>query len=318
LRRWLIGIDAGGTRTRCRAVAADGELRQGAGGPCNWTTLPARKCLSAIDAAVACLDFDRADTIGAVCLGSAGYYPEHHREMVDEALRERWPEARRRLETDLMTAWAGALGLEPGIVVIAGTGSVAFGRDAGGRQARSGGWGPLLGDEGSAYWLACRGLNAVARALDGRGPPTRLTAELLPPAATARADPAGQLRELLRDRANRETIAALAPRVLEAAGRGDAVAAALVASAAEELSALVLAVEGGLGGRDGLPWTWTGGLLAGSASLRGQVCDGLERGNSRSRLQCPRLDGAGGAVLLAEEEVEWCGTRAHLEAGNQA
>ena len=57
MRRWLLGIDGGGTRTRCRAIAGDGEIRAGDGGPCNWTTLPTRECLSAIGAAVACLGF---------------------------------------------------------------------------------------------------------------------------------------------------------------------------------------------------------------------------------------------------------------------
>lgn len=307
MRRWLIGIDAGGTGTRCLAAAEDGARRRSEAGPCNWTTQSAAACLGAVDAAVADLRLERGDAVEAVCLCSAGFYRPHHGETVEAALAERWPAARRLAETDLAGAWAGALALAPGVVVIAGTGSVAYGRDVNGSETRAGGWGPLFGDEGSGYWLACRALNAVSRATDGRSPETvlaeRLLASLPHSPVPLPHSPTEHLRAFLRRAPAREEVAALAPRVLEAATQGDAVAAALQREAAAELAALARAVEAALAPAKPLPWSWSGGLLCGSAALRERVQACLVELGSALAPRPPLHDAAGGALLLAGEAL---------------
>src|SRR5690348_9483546 len=104
---WILGIDAGGTRSRV-ALAS----RAGAAGPCNWTTLPAATCLANLDEAVGAV-LPPGDEVAAACVCSAGYFPAHHQESVTAAFRARWPNAALRLETDLVAAWAGALRAEP-------------------------------------------------------------------------------------------------------------------------------------------------------------------------------------------------------------
>ena len=109
-----------------------------------------------------------------------------------------------------------------GVAVVAGTGSMAFARGADGRTARAGGWGPLLGDEGSGYAIALAGLRAAARAADGRAAATPLTDRLLAAFGLTRPE---ELIGVVYRGGDRAALAALAPVVLEAADAGDAVAA---------------------------------------------------------------------------------------------
>src|SRR5207247_7094150 len=121
--------------------------------------------------------------LDAVCAGLAGFYPPWHRAELRAAIREKLsvecsvlsietgaltPNTQHPtpiLVPDLEIAWAGGLAARAGVVLVGGTGSVAYGRNAAGRGARAGGWGYLAGDEGSAYWIGREALAAVAVAL---------------------------------------------------------------------------------------------------------------------------------------------------------
>ena len=143
-----------------------------------------------------------------------------------------------------MVALAGATGGEPGIIVIAGTGSIAFGRNAGGRTARAGGWGYLFGDEGGAFDLVRQALRAALRHEEGWGPPTALRALLLEAANAPDAN--GLMHRFYTSDFPRDRVAGLA-RLLEAAARaGDAVALGILDRAGRQLAALAAAVRGGL------------------------------------------------------------------------
>jgi N-acetylglucosamine kinase-like BadF-type ATPase len=298
-----LGIDGGGTCTRAAlAPAAGGELLSAAAGPCNWTTLPPADCLAAIDAAAAQFPpLTHGERVEAVCLCSAGYYAPHHQSIVREALAARWPKAHLRLETDLVGAWAAALAAQPGIVLVAGTGSVAYGRLADGREARAGGWGPLFDDEGSGYWLACRGLAAVAKALDGRGPPTALWHEFAACCPELGHEPEGWLRELLRRRPTREEVSRLARAVVARAEGGDEVARDLVQEAADHLARMLAAVAGQLAGAGPLGWSWSGGLISCAQRLRSAIHRELIGARvGISHMVIPSLRPEEGALLLAE------------------
>jgi N-acetylglucosamine kinase-like BadF-type ATPase len=179
----LLAIDAGGTHTRGAILDASGRvLATGEGGPANWSTLGDR----AVEGIRAAIEGARSAAGGGAqlkgaCVALAGYYPPWHEPAVASALAPLLG-CPLRLETDLRAAWAGATGLAAGVVVAAGTGSVAYGEDGMGRATRAGGWGPLAGDEGSAPWIGAAALRAIGRQLDGRGPKTEL-ARLLPAAA---------------------------------------------------------------------------------------------------------------------------------------
>src|SRR5262249_43297302 len=125
-----------------------------------------------------------------------------------------------------------------GIVIIAGTGSIVYGRNAAGEAARAGGWGHMIGDEGSGYWIGREALAAVMRAGDGRGPATDLTAEILSHFA---GDDLSRLPRIVYDRGTpRAAVAEVGPIVQRMADAGDAVATRILERAADEL---VLAAE---------------------------------------------------------------------------
>ena len=127
---------------------------------------------------------------------------------------------------------AGA-GAEPGLVLIAGTGSIAYGRNREARAARAGGWGYVLGDEGSGYWIGRRALGAVVRQSDQRGRPTLLTGRLLQHFGIG--TPQDLVRVVYYRNLRPSAIAALATHVSQAAQDGDEVAQEILAEGAEEL-----------------------------------------------------------------------------------
>src|SRR5687767_10241374 len=150
-----------------------------------------------------------------------------------------------RCGNDMVCSWAGSLACEDGISVIAGTGSMAYGELAG-RQARCGGWGELIGDEGSAYWIAREGMNLFSRMSDGRadrGPLHGLVRDRL-----ALHDDLQLCARIYGARADRrEAFAQFARLVHEAVEAGDAAAAAIFVRAARELVDSVIAVRRALG-----------------------------------------------------------------------
>jgi N-acetylglucosamine kinase-like BadF-type ATPase len=233
----FLGVDAGGTRTRAVVVDRAGAVRGvGAAGPGNWQALGRERASAEWRAAVLAALADaggETDQISAAFFGLAGVRNESEREPLRELLRQLLPTGRIELAGDLEVAHAGALGGGPGVVVVAGTGSGAWGKNAAGETAQAGGWGWLVDDKGGGYWLALRGLSAAVEGEDGRG------------AATVLGRGAKvffgkeSLREVLADlhagRRERAEVAAFAAEVRAAARAGDEVAGALVGSAVREL-----------------------------------------------------------------------------------
>ncbi len=143
------------------------------------------------------------------------------------------PGSRLLVVNDALIALVAGAHDAPGIVIIAGTGSITYGRNRNGEAARAGGWGHMVGDEGSGYWIGREAVAAVMRAGDGRGPATRLTAEIL-----AHFDVAdvSRLPRIVYDRdVPRVNVAALGPIVQKAAEQGDSVARRILERAADEL-----------------------------------------------------------------------------------
>jgi len=212
--------------------------------------------------------------------------------------------ARYLCDNDMVCSWAGSLACADGISVIAGTGSMAYGR-IGGQGARAGGWGELFSDEGSAYWIARAGLALFSRMSDGRAP-------------------RGPLHDLMRTRlalqhdldlcqvvygelkGERSKVAALSRLVSEAAALGDAQAAAILESAAVEVAALVDAVRGQLGVDPGTEVTvsYSGGLFGVEGPLRAPFASALATSSAGAyRLMAPRLPPVLGAAVYAAQQV---------------
>ncbi len=273
----ILGIDGGGTHTTAllARVAAGGwtVLGSGQAGPSNPQAVGVAGSQRALDEAVSAAFASASLTrgpVGSACLGLAGAGRPQ-----DQAVLHEWAQRVRladRVEVTGDTALLLAAGTPDGwgLALVAGTGSMAYGRAPDGRTARVGGWGPLLGDEGSGYAVALAGLRALARAADGRGPPTRLTEMLLKKMEAA--TPEGLIPLVYRGAWDRAALAGLAPLVLEAAEQGDEVANAIVAEACHGLAAAAAAVVRSLGLTSAaVPVALAGGLLLAGDTYRDGV-----------------------------------------------
>jgi glucosamine kinase len=229
-----LGVDAGGSGSRA-VLASDGRVVQ------RYELGPLNVLLhaDALNRLATLIGSSRAERVG---LGLAGVRTQDDAERIAAALHARtgvMPTVR----DDSEAALAGAFRGGPGVVVIAGTGSGAVGRNAAGVGARVGGHGFLLGDEGGGYWIGRQAVSAALRAADGTGPPTRLT-DLV---HDAFGDLADAVHEVHTNPADRGLLARLVPAVAACAEGGDAEAGRILADAADHLARLVTAVEARLG-----------------------------------------------------------------------
>jgi N-acetylglucosamine kinase-like BadF-type ATPase len=293
----VLGIDAGGTRTVCQLADADGRLLAEARGPgANLQAageLEVEKVLhQVIEEALG----DRRAPPAAICLGMAGVDRPRDASVVQSILSRIGRRARVLVVNDALVALEAGVPGAPGLVLIAGTGSIAYGRDAHGRAARAGGWGYVLGDEGSGYWLGRQALRAVVREADGRGRPTRLTPLVLAHYQVER--PQDLVREIYFGGAKPSAIAALAREVQTAADENDALAMHIIDAGASELAAAAVSVASRLDLHD-CPILLSGGTLLGVTRLRAGVTAHLERRLPAARVRPLEGNPAQGAVRLA-------------------
>ncbi len=165
----------------------------------------------------------------------------------------------------------GALSDSIGIAVVSGTGSIAYGRNASGDRARSGGWGQIIGDEGSGYDVARRMLDAYAREIDGRGPATTCTSRLM--THLDLKEPFQIISWVYASETSKGDIAALSAIVVEEATAGDEVARDIIRESARELAVTVGAAARRLGFASRLPVALTGGMLLHIPSFREAMID---------------------------------------------
>ena len=238
--RYAAGMDGGGTKTVLEARAPDGRvLLRERFGPLNLNSAAAqavRETMQGCTDALARLP-GGLEACAALCVGSAGVSNPQARALLEQMLRRCGYRGALLLTGDQETALAGALGAPCGMVLIAGTGSICFGRDAAGKTARSGGYGHKIDDEGSGYALGRDALAAVVRAQDGRGPRTLLTDLVF--AQLKVVDVGGLVQFTYDPQTDKKQIAALAPLVARAYEAGDEAAKTVVEKACRELALLV-------------------------------------------------------------------------------
>ena len=253
--RYFLGIDGGGTGTR--AVVIDGKreiIGRGEAGASNHYSvgaqMAAQNCAAAAqnamaDAQNAQPDFNESE-VAACGFGLAGVRRPKDLQTMENALEAICPRPF-SLETDVVAAHAGAFSGQPGIVLSAGTGAICFGADENGEKFYADGLGPLLGDEGGGYWMGIEALRATGRALDGRGPKSRLAAPILENLGIETLD---ELVEFAHSEAcSREKVAALSRVVLSLADQGSHEAAQIRARAAVLLAGSVKSVARAMLGR---------------------------------------------------------------------
>lgn len=292
-----MGIDGGGSGIRIVIVTPDLAICGQSEGPtANPGIVGAETAAATIQQTMrAALDAAglAADQIAAVGIGIAGAAAYHSADWLHRVVAAMTPQARIVPSADYEIALVGALGQREGVLILAGTGSLAYGVNAAGQTALVGGWGYLLDDAGGGYWLGVRALEAVARAADGRGPATTLTPALL--AALALRQAQDLIAWLYRADAPRtREIAQLAPLVLDQAEAGDPVAQGIVAKAGDELALAAQTVIRRLD-MHAPPIAFAGSLLTGDNPLSRALCTAL----GLAALPAPRYPPAIGAALLA-------------------
>lgn len=295
----FLGVDGGQSGTTALVGDEDGRvLGEGEGGPCNHAAAGEgrAKLESAVRSSVekACVQAGmNAATVRfeAACFGMSGG-PDDKRDILAGILNT----AQLVVTNDAVIALSGATGGGPGVVTIAGTGSIALGRNSAGRVARAGGWGYIFGDEGGAFDIARQALRAALRSEEGWGPDTALAPILLD--ATGAASINDVLHLFYAPEWPRSRVARLAAEVDRAARNGDAVAQRILSNAAQELATLAAAVRGQLWNPgEPVEIAYVGGVFRSGAVLeRFRLLVEMENG---ARLIAPRFGPAEGALLEA-------------------
>jgi N-acetylglucosamine kinase-like BadF-type ATPase len=306
-----LGVDGGQSSTTALIGDETGRvLGRGRGGPCNHVSSAEgrTKFFNALGECLkqACkqagLD---AETVAFVCacLGFSGG-PEDKEAYSRELIRSE----QYKITHDAEIALAGATAGEPGIIIIAGTGSMAFGRNAEGQTARAGGWGYIFGDEGGAFDITRRALRAALQYEEGWGPPTILRDLLLKETGAANANE--MLHLFYTPEYTRRRVASFGPLVTRAAEKGDSAALEIFEAAAAELTRFVGGVHRHLfRAGERVPLAYIGGAFRSAPLLTGftkRVCDSIG-----SRIGPPRLSPAAGALL---EALRIDGNQAELSA----
>jgi N-acetylglucosamine kinase-like BadF-type ATPase len=291
----LIGADVGGTKSAV-AVSQDGNIVGRADGP-GAAVRPGRALASAstiTEVVRRALSGAGRLTGDVLVVGAAGAGRPTERDELRTALRNENVASHVVVTTDIEIALAAAFEQGPGIVVSAGTGSVAVGRDHTGKRHRIGGYGWQMGDEGSGYAIGRASLGAVSRAVDGRSPPTALSDRLLK--ATRSTDFDALVRWAAG--ASPAEVAALAPHVLAVAAEGDPLAQGIADYAARELSQLAICLLPRMEISPPVRVAVTGGLLAQDQPLRRALLAKLRQEAAFQPTETP-VDAVAGALLLA-------------------
>jgi N-acetylglucosamine kinase-like BadF-type ATPase len=295
----VIGIDAGGSKTVCQLGDAEGHvLRESRGPGANLQSAGELEVEKVLHDVLSEVLADVAQPPAAICLGMAGVDRPADGKIVQGILRRLCRGSQTLVVNDALVALeAGAPG-QPGVVLIAGTGSIAYGRDERGRAARAGGWGHVLGDEGSGFWMGRQAIRAVMRAFDHRGAATSMAAPIMAHFGVSRAQ--DLVRPIYDDGMRPRAIAAVAPIVGEAADSGDAVATRIIDVGAGELagSAVCVATRLDLTGR-GFALPLAGGVFRSVPRVRALVIARLAEQMPSARPELLEAEPASGAVRLA-------------------
>ena len=299
---YIAGIDGGGTKTLCLLADLEGKvLGEGRGGPSNPVSVGLEETRCSLEEAF----FQACHQAGippqgkcvSIVAGLAGGSTSQVQRSVGKVLREITGAEKVQVTTDLHIALEGGLPPGPGIIVVAGTGSSALGRDGAGNLARAGGHGPYLGDEGGGYWIARTAVSLCLKARDRTGSPSPLELnleggkpeDLSWPQFFAKVPPT--------------EIASLAPRVLERAEKGDPWAEEILDQAGRELAGLVRDVAHRLFGAHppaGLAVAPVGSILHRFPRVRRSFQSALSEPPSFQLME-PQGDPARGALLMARK-----------------
>jgi N-acetylglucosamine kinase-like BadF-type ATPase len=315
---YVLGIDGGGSKTVCILMDDLHQvLGRGEAGPSNYQSIGREATLqsiqSAIHNAVEAAIITNPLKVDAICLGLAGVGRAANIEVVKDLVKELqnsklpivWAlqSANIVICNDALIALVGGIGQSVGIVVAVGTGSIVFGRNHEGHTKRVGGWGYILGDEGSAYKIAIAGMNAALKSYDGQEISTSLVEAFKQHLDLENIE---DLIELIYRRGwGVKQIAALAPIVDLAAASGDEVANIIIDDAVKELVKATSTVIDAIFSFDSvLEVVTTGSVWRGRCKIHDRFAASLCKKFPEVKVICPRYEPAYGAALLALQTTQ--------------
>lgn len=297
--RYYIGVDGGGTKTAIAAAGQDGSaLAFAKTGSASWREYGIATVVESIKQAIETLPFGEADSIAGIALGLPCYGESAEGDQeLEQALLAAFPDIPLYFTNDVEVGWAGSLGLLPGVNVVAGTGSIAFGKNQGGKAARSGGWSEFFGDEGSCYWLGRRVMELFSKQSDGRMERDPLYETVR--SALALTDDFDFIDLMHAEYIpQRDKVASLQLMGMQAARAGSESAKALYTEAAAELCLLVQAIRDRITPEsDPFLVSYTGGLFQAGDLILPEFIKGIEA--LGGKVTSPKFGPAEGALLLA-------------------
>ena len=300
---YIIGIDGGGTKTIGILTTETGQcLAQVRSGPSNYHVVGEARTQAVLKSVVGEL-CEKAgipsESAIRFCLGMAGLGRAEDKKVIGRICDELGISENRILTHDAHIALVGGTEKQHGVIVISGTGAIVYGINTDGQEARASGWGYLLGDEGSGYDIAIRGLRAVARAADGRGSPTGLTNRILNVLELNKPD------DLIRwvHAASRDAIAQLAEVVFDAAQTMDVTAEQIVNAAADELACAARRVIEQLAFAGTFDIVLSGGNLIHQLAFADKLRSQFVRIAPEASVLLPKHEPAYGAVLVAQAKL---------------
>jgi glucosamine kinase len=302
----VVGVDGGGSKTRVMIGTADGEVLTSLDGPKSAVAPGQAEHSAEVIAELVTRALGEIAQPGVVVprvlyCGVAGTGREEERRALHAALDAKELAEEVVIDSDGLIAMYDALEDRPGILLVVGTGSIAYGRSPAGEIVRCGGWGPAFGDEGSGGWIGRRALSIVAASSDGREPPTALLFPIL--AATQCED----IQDLIpwAAAADARALASLAPVVFSTAAAGDPRANALVTLAAEELVLHIRALARQLftDERAAVTVALSGGLMDRGSPLRKRLEQRLKSAVPGAQLRSEEVLPARGALRAAARRI---------------
>ena len=296
---FYLGIDGGGTKTRCALGDETAVLATSMSGGSNVIRVGEANAREALHTAVrqACTTAKIApDQIGGICIGASGAARPEIAAKIRSILAELTPTAV-EVVGDMVIALEAAFGSGPGVIAIAGTGSIVWGRDASGRTARAGGWGFAISDEGSGHWIGRRAISAILQTHDEERE-TALTSMVLHAWNLTTLDELVQKANSLPP----PEFPRLFPVVLRAAEQSDGTARKLLAGAATHLANLTAMVVRRLAAAPPyVPVAMTGSVFRKSADVRQVFYNALQTNFPDIEVRENLVDPVEGALSLARK-----------------
>ncbi len=259
----FLGIDGGGSKTLALIADESGNvIGRGSAESSNYHSVGKEKAFESLNNAIR-FAFDDAklsrQNFQAACLGLAGVYRPQDRAVIESWAKENLANTPVKIVNDAELVLAAGAADGWGVAMICGTGSIVYGRNKNGETTRAGGWGYLLGDEGSGYRIGLAALQAIVRAHDGRDESTILQSSILNHLSLN--SPVDLIKYIYRERVPTTEIAALASFVEEAAESGDTAATRILQEAAHELSLAAKSVVRQLRMTGAIPCAQAGGVI---------------------------------------------------------